>query len=93
MQPTLTRGAAAVKKSGEATFAKPLALSRLVAFLRLVDDVDAAFATHEAVVAVAVTQGFQRITDFHFRHQKVFPRGTNPPADNEEALVCLKPSP
>ena len=42
-----------------------LSLPRLVALLRLVDDVDAALATHEAVVAMAVAQGFQRITDFH----------------------------
>ena len=70
-----------------------LSLSRFVALLCLVDDVDAALATHKTVVAMAVAQGFQRITDFHFRHQKAFPRGTNPSADNEEALVCLKPSP
>src|ERR1700677_3337404 len=58
----LTREAALVKKIG---VKGRLALPRLVALLRLVDDVDAAFATHEAVVAMAVAQGFQRITDFH----------------------------
>jgi len=55
--------------------ASALALPRLVALLRLVDDVDAALATHEAVVAVAIAQGFQRITDFHVRHQAFWPRG------------------
>jgi hypothetical protein len=42
-----------------------LALSRLEAFLSLVDDVDAALAANEAVVAMAIAQGFERITDFH----------------------------
>src|ERR1700722_19178980 len=57
----LTRGPALVKNRGRAR----LTLPRLVALLRLVDDVDATLATHEAVVAMAVTQRFQRITDFH----------------------------
>jgi hypothetical protein len=38
---------------------RPLALSGLEAPLRLVDDVDAALAPHEAIVAVAAAQGFQ----------------------------------
>jgi hypothetical protein len=42
-----------------------LALSRLEALLSLVDDVDAAFAANEAVVAMTIAQGFERITDFH----------------------------
>jgi hypothetical protein len=33
--------------------------------LRLVDDVQAALAPHEAIAAVAGAQGLQRITDFH----------------------------
>ena len=55
--------------------ANPLSLPRLVALLRLVDDVDAPLATHEAVVAVAIAQRFQRITDFHVRHQRFSPAG------------------
>ena len=42
-----------------------LSLPGLEALLRLVDDIDASLATHEAVVAMTVAQGFQRITDFH----------------------------
>src|SRR6516162_6569107 len=40
-------------------------LARLEAAVGLVDDVDPALATHDAVVAVAPAQGFQRIADFH----------------------------
>jgi hypothetical protein len=58
-------------------------LPGFVAPLRLVDDVDTALATHEAIVAMAVAQGFQRITDFHDSHQKVFPRGASPLAANQ----------
>jgi hypothetical protein len=42
-----------------------LALPGLKAPLRLVDDVDAALAAHEAIVAVAAAQRFQRVTDLH----------------------------
>lgn len=31
----------------------------------LIDDVNAAFTPHDAVVAMPAAQGFQRITDFH----------------------------
>ena len=41
------------------------ALARLEALLRLVDDVDAALATHEAVVAMAPAERLQGITDLH----------------------------
>src|SRR5690242_15864804 len=41
------------------------ALPRLEAAVGLVDDVDPALAPHEAVVAVATAQRFQRVTDFH----------------------------
>jgi hypothetical protein len=58
----ISRDTALVKKID---VGKRLSLPRLVARLRLIDDVDAALATHEAVVAMAVAQGFQRITDFH----------------------------
>src|SRR5829696_4430514 len=40
-----------------------LALAGLVALLRLVDDVDAALAVHDLVVAVAPAQRLQRIAD------------------------------
>ena len=60
--------------------ARPSALARLEALLRLVDDVHASFAPHEAVVAVAVAQGLQRVTDFHGDHQWFSPR-ERPTAD------------
>ena len=41
------------------------ALAGLETLLRLVDDVDAALATHEAVVAMAIAQGLEGIADFH----------------------------
>jgi hypothetical protein len=31
----------------------------------LIDDVDAALAPYEAVIAMAAAQRFQRVTDFH----------------------------
>ena len=83
----LARESALVKKIG---VKGRLALPRLVARLRLVDDVDAAFAAHEAVVAMAVAQGFQRITDFHDITRRSFRKGRTRAADNREALVCLK---
>lgn len=42
-----------------------LALTRFEAWVLLVDDVDAAFAANQTVVAVAALQRFQRILDFH----------------------------
>jgi len=50
-------------------------LAGLVALLRLVDDIDAALAAHQTVVAMAIAQRFQRVTDFHGRHQRFFARG------------------
>jgi len=44
---------------------RSLALARLETAVRLVDDIDAAFAAHDAIIAMAAAQGFQRITDFH----------------------------
>jgi hypothetical protein len=41
------------------------ALARLETPLRLINDVDAAFAPHQSVIAMAAAQGFQRVTDFH----------------------------
>jgi len=41
------------------------ALTGFVALLRLVDDVNAALAAHQAVVAVARTKRFQRVANFH----------------------------
>src|SRR5215212_751754 len=41
------------------------ALAGLEALLGLVDDVDAALAADELVVAVTPAQGFQRVADFH----------------------------
>jgi hypothetical protein len=45
--------------------ARQLALTRLEASLGLIDHIDPALAPHDAVVAMAATQGFQRVTDFH----------------------------
>jgi hypothetical protein len=42
-----------------------LALPRFEATLGLIDDVDAALATHDTIVAVTAAQRFQWITDFH----------------------------
>jgi hypothetical protein len=39
--------------------ASVLTLSGFEAALRLIDDVDAAFAAHDAIVAVTAAQGFQ----------------------------------
>jgi hypothetical protein len=40
-------------------------LARLEPGLGLVDDVESTLAADEAVIAMATTQGLQRITDFH----------------------------
>jgi hypothetical protein len=42
-----------------------LALAGLITGIGLIDDVDAPFAPDNLVVAVAATQGFQGVTDFH----------------------------
>jgi hypothetical protein len=41
------------------------ALTGLESALRLIDHIDAAFAPHDAIVAMAAAQGFKRIADFH----------------------------
>src|SRR5690606_18275033 len=51
------------------------ALTRLVALLDLVDDVNAAAATHELVGPVARTQRLQRVADFHLSSPKVWKMG------------------
>ena len=50
---------------------RALALAGLVALLRLVDDIDAALAAHQLVVAMAQAQGFQGIANFHDTTQMV----------------------
>jgi hypothetical protein len=42
-----------------------LALTGLKAWIGLVDDINAALAPDDLVVAVATAQGFQGVTDFH----------------------------
>jgi hypothetical protein len=42
-----------------------LALTGFEAPVRLIDDVDAALAAHDAIIAMPAAQRFQRITDFH----------------------------
>jgi hypothetical protein len=44
---------------------RPSTLAGLETLLRLVDDVDAALATHQAIVAMAIAQGLEGIADFH----------------------------
>ena len=44
---------------------RPSTLAGLETLLRFVDDVDAALATHEAIVAMAIAQGLEGIADFH----------------------------
>jgi hypothetical protein len=43
-------------------------LAGFEATVRLVDDVNATLAAHDTVIAVAGTQGFQRVAHFHDRH-------------------------
>ncbi len=54
------RGEAAVRRKAPAS-----ALARLEALMRLVDDVDAALAAHQAIVAMTPAQRLQGIADFH----------------------------
>jgi hypothetical protein len=65
-----------------------LSLPGLEALLRLVDDIDAALATHEAVVAMTVAQGFQRITDFHDITKRSSRVGVNPRRMKMNALYA-----
>src|ERR1700733_2092566 len=44
---------------------RPSTLAGLETLLRLVEDVYAALATHQAIVAVAIAQGLEGIADFH----------------------------
>jgi hypothetical protein len=50
-----------------------LALTRFVAGLGLVDDVNAALAADQLVVAVAITQRLEAVTDLH-RLSHFFPK-------------------
>jgi hypothetical protein len=52
-------------RQARAALIKRSTLARLEAALNLVDHVNAALAANQAVVAVATTQRFQRVTDFH----------------------------
>lgn len=47
--------------------ANELALTRLVALLCLVDDVDAAFAANELVVTMTLAQALEAVPNFHRR--------------------------
>jgi hypothetical protein len=49
----------------QAPTAPQSALTGFKAAIGLVDDVDPTLATHQAVVAMPATQGFQGVTDFH----------------------------
>ena len=42
-----------------------LALARFEAWLGFVDNIDAAFAAHNAAIAVAALEGAKRVLDFH----------------------------
>jgi hypothetical protein len=52
-----------------------LTLPRFEAALCLVDDIDAPLPPHDAIVAVAAAQGFQRVTNFHGKPLKAAARG------------------
>jgi hypothetical protein len=52
-----------------------LTLPRFEATLCLVDDIDAPLPPHDAIVAVAATQGFQRVTNFHGKPLKAAATG------------------
>jgi len=58
-------GARNAAKFSEGAIAVRSALTGLEAALGLINDVDAALSPYQTVVAVAATQGFQRIADFH----------------------------
>ena len=58
-----TRRAQQPKRGGSA-------LASLEAPLRLVDNVNASLAPHDAIVAMAAAERFQRITDFHEQHSR-----------------------
>ncbi len=60
----------AVKDIGSSRLAKPLALPRLVSAVGLIDDVKPSAPAHHAVVAMALTQGPERILDLHAKHLK-----------------------
>ena len=64
MRSILLRRRTAVKRT-LAPWRGVLSLPRLEALLGLVDDIDAALPAHEAIVAMAIAQRFQRIADFH----------------------------
>jgi hypothetical protein len=50
-----------------------LALAGFEAALRLIDDVNAAFAAYDPVVAVTPAERFQGITDFHGAIRRCWP--------------------
>jgi hypothetical protein len=66
---SLQRGHACVKTRQTGTSAGST-LAGFEAFLGLVDDVNAALAANQTVVAVTLGQRFQRITNFHNDHHK-----------------------
>jgi hypothetical protein len=84
----LPRGPPAVKKQRRADGSDFLTLPRLEALLRLVDDIDAALAPHQAVIAMAVAQGFQRITDFHDITEHLSRAGISPWRTKKNALYA-----
>ena len=51
---------------GKQTASRQSALTSLEAWVQLVDDVDAALATDETVVAVTSLERLERILDLHF---------------------------
>lgn len=55
------------------------ALPGLEAAVRFIDDVNAAFAAHQAVVAMAPTQRFQRVPDLHRAHRSLGPQTQHRP--------------
>ena len=72
------------------------ALTRLEALLDLVDDVNATLATNQLVVAMAVAQRLQRITDLHLSSPEVLankrmPTGRSPQPNVEGLCPIFSP--
>jgi hypothetical protein len=63
------------------------ALSGLEAALHLVDYVDSALAANQAVVAVAATQRFQRVTDLHGRILTVLKAAFDRPKNEKTGFI------
>jgi hypothetical protein len=67
-------------------------LAGLEAPICFIDDVNASLAPHNAIIAVAPTEGFQRVTDFH-SNLALFGelhKATAPPLSMQPRSMALK---